>query len=134
MSCPRFFKKAFYVATTGRPGPVLIDLPKDILTAEIDFEYPKEIKIPGYNPTMKGNIRQIKRIIETINNSRKPLIYAGGGIIASNASEELTEFVDITGIPVTLTLMGLGAFPATKPEFLGMLGMHGTKNSQLCGG
>ncbi len=126
---PQVFKKAFYVATTGRPGPVLIDLPKDILTAEINFEYPKEIKIPGYNPTVKGNIRQIKRVIEAINDSRKPLIYAGGGIIASNASEELFEFVRITGIPVTLTLMGLGAFPGTEPEFLGMLGMHGTKTA-----
>ena len=125
----RVFKKAFYVATTGRPGPVLIDLPKDILTAEINFEYPEEIKIPGYNPTMKGNIRQIKRVIEAINDSRKPLIYAGGGIVASNASEELSEFVRITGIPVTLTLMGLGAFPAAEPEFLGMLGMHGTKTA-----
>lgn len=126
---PQVFKKAFYVATTGRPGPVLIDLPKDILTAEINFEYPEEIKIPGYNPTVKGNIRQIKRVIEAINDSRKPLIYAGGGIIASNASEELFEFVRITGIPVTLTLMGLGAFPGTEPEFLGMLGMHGTKTA-----
>ena len=125
----RVFKKAFYIATTGRPGPVLIDLPKDILTAEINFEYPEEIKIPGYNPTMKGNIRQIKRVIEAINDSRKPLIYAGGGIVASNASEELSEFVRITGIPVTLTLMGLGAFPAAEPEFLGMLGMHGTKTA-----
>ncbi len=123
------FKKAFYIATTGRPGPVLVDLPKDILTAEINFEYPEEIKIPGYNPTMKGNIRQIKRVIEAINDSRKPLIYAGGGIVASNASEELSEFVRITGIPVTLTLMGLGAFPAAEPEFLGMLGMHGTKTA-----
>ena len=125
----RVFKKAFYIATTGRPGPVLVDLPKDILTAEINFEYPEEIKIPGYNPTMKGNIRQIKRVIEAINDSRKPLIYAGGGIVASNASEELSEFVRITGIPVTLTLMGLGAFPAAEPEFLGMLGMHGTKTA-----
>ncbi len=125
----RVFKKAFYIATTGRPGPVLIDLPKDILTAEINFEYPEEIKIPGYNPTMKGNIRQIKRVIEAINDSRKPLIYAGGGIVASNASEELSEFVRITGIPVTLTLMGLGAFPSAEPEFLGMLGMHGTKTA-----
>ena len=125
----RVFKKAFYVATTGRPGPVLIDLPKDILTAKINFEYPEEIKIPGYNPTVKGNIRQIKRVIEAINDSRKPLIYAGGGIIASNASKELFEFVRITGIPVTLTLMGLGAFPGTEPEFLGMLGMHGTKTA-----
>ena len=125
----RVFKKAFYIATTGRPGPVLVDLPKDILTAEINFEYPEEIKIPGYNPTMKGNIRQIKRVIEAINDSRKPLIYAGGGIVASNASEELSEFVRITGIPVTLTLMGLGAFPSAEPEFLGMLGMHGTKTA-----
>jgi len=122
-------KKAFYIASTGRPGPVLVDLPKDILTAEIDFEYPNEVKIPGYNPVIKGHKGQIKKAMEAIEKAKRPLIYAGGGIIASGASEELKKFVKITGIPITLTLMGLGAFPATEPEFLGMLGMHGTKTA-----
>ena len=126
---PIIMKKAFYIARTGRPGPVLVDLPRDILTADIDFEYPEKVTILGYNPTIKGNSRQIKRVMETINNSKRPLIYAGGGVIASGASEELRKFVKITGIPVTLTLMGLGAFPGTDPEFLGMLGMHGTKTA-----
>jgi acetolactate synthase-1/2/3 large subunit len=122
-------KKAFYIATTGRPGPVLVDIPKDIITAEIDFDYPEKVHIPGYNITMKGNTRQIKRVVETVKSAKRPLIYAGGGIISSNASEELFQFVKKTGIPVTLTLMGLGSFPATEPEFLGMLGMHGTKTA-----
>jgi len=126
---PIIMKKAFYIAHTGRPGPVLVDIPKDILTAEIDFEYPEKVTILGYNPTIKGNPRQIKRVMETIKNSRRPLIYAGGGIITSSASEDLSKFVKITRIPVTLTLMGLGAFPGTAPEFLGMLGMHGTKTA-----
>jgi len=126
---PIIMKKAFYIARTGRPGPVLVDLPKDILTADIDFEYPEKVTILGYNPTIKGNSRQIKRVMETINSSKRPLIYAGGGVIASGASEELRKFVKITGIPVTLTLMGLGAFPGTDQEFLGMLGMHGTKTA-----
>jgi acetolactate synthase-1/2/3 large subunit len=126
---PTVMKKAFFIASTGRPGPVLVDLPKDILTATIDFEYPEKLVIPGYNPTVKGNPRQIKRVIDTISKSKRPLIYAGGGIIASDASDELTRFAKITGIPVTLTLMGLGAFPADEPGFLGMLGMHGTKTA-----
>ncbi|MFW6182133.1 MAG: biosynthetic-type acetolactate synthase large subunit [Spirochaetota bacterium] len=124
---PLIMKKAFHVATTGRPGPVVVDLPKDILTAEIDFDYPETIKIPGYNVTVKGNPRQIRRLMEAIEQSRRPLIYAGGGVIASEAAEELKQFVKKTGIPVTLTLMGMGGFPGTEPEFLGMLGMHGTK-------
>ena len=122
-------KKAFYIATTGRPGPVVIDLPKDILTARVEFEYPESIKIPGYNVTTKGNPRQIKKLTEAIKNAKRPLIYAGGGVIISNAAEELKKFVKKTGIPITLTLMGLGAFPATEPEFIGMLGMHGTKTA-----
>jgi acetolactate synthase-1/2/3 large subunit len=129
LELPMVLKKAFYIATTGRPGPVLVDLPKDILTAEIDFEYPEKVKILGYNPTVKGNVRQIKRVMETIRQAKRPLIYAGGGVIASEASEDLYAFVKKTGIPVTLTLMGLGAYPAREPEYLGMLGMHGTKTS-----
>ncbi|MGQ9616454.1 MAG: biosynthetic-type acetolactate synthase large subunit [Spirochaetota bacterium] len=124
---PFILKEAFYIASTGRPGPVVVDIPKDIITAEIDFNYPDGLRIPGYNITMKGNTRQIKRVMEAISAAKRPVIYAGGGIITSGASKELIKFVKITGIPITLTLMGLGAFPATEPEFLGMLGMHGTK-------
>ncbi len=124
---PIILKEAFYIASSGRPGPVLVDLPKDVLTAEIDFDYPEELKIPGYNITVKGNTRQIRRVVEAINKAKRPVIYAGGGIIASGASRDLVKFVKKTGVPITLTLMGLGAFPATEPEFLGMLGMHGTK-------
>jgi len=126
---PLVLKKAFYIATTGRPGPVLVDIPKDILTAEVNFDYPDKVKIPGYNIIVKGHSKQITKVMEAIERARRPLIYAGGGIISSGASEELTKFIKITGIPVTLTLMGLGAFPATEPEFLGMLGMHGTKTA-----
>lgn len=120
-------KKAFYIARTGRPGPVLVDLPKDILTATTDFHYPERVSIPGYNVTLKGHLRQTRRAVEAINGAKRPVIYAGGGIVASGASEELTRFSTITGIPVTLTLMGMGAFPGSHPQFLGMLGMHGTK-------
>ncbi len=122
-------KQAFYIAKTGRPGPVVVDLPRDILTAKLDFMYSEDIKIPGYNVTMKGNPRQIKRLMDAIGASKRPLIYAGGGVITSNASEELARFAKKTGIPVTLTLMGLGAFPGTDNQFLGMLGMHGTKTA-----
>ncbi len=120
-------KQAFYITRTGRPGPVVVDLPKDIIVSEIDFDYPEEIKIPGYEPKIKGNARQIKRVMEAIGQSKRPVLYAGGGIITAGASDELKAFVKKTGMPVTLTLMGLGGFPGTEPEFLGMLGMHGTK-------
>ncbi|HUT64990.1 MAG TPA: biosynthetic-type acetolactate synthase large subunit [Spirochaetota bacterium] len=126
---PLVLKKAFYIATTGRPGPVVVDVPKDILTAQIDFVYPEKVSIPGYNITVHGHTRQIKRVMDAIKAAKRPLIYAGGGVITSEASSELKKFVKKTGIPVTLTLMGLGAYPATQPEFLGMLGMHGTKTA-----
>jgi acetolactate synthase-1/2/3 large subunit len=124
---PLVLKKAFYIATTGRPGPVVVDVPKDIITAQIDFEYPDEVSILGYNITVHGHTRQIQRVMNAVQEAKKPLIYAGGGVISSDATAELKKFVKTTGIPVTLTLMGLGAYPATQPEFLGMLGMHGTK-------
>jgi len=126
---PLVLKKAFYIATTGRPGPVVVDVPKDIMTAQIDFVYPEKVSIPGYNITVHGHTRQIRRVMDAIKAAKRPLIYAGGGIISSEASSELKKFVKKTGIPVTLTLMGLGAYPATQPEFLGMLGMHGTKTA-----
>ena len=123
---PRIVKEAFHIARTGRPGPVLIDLPKDVSVAEGDFTYPEEVNIRGYKPILNGNSQAIKRAMDFVRRSKKPVIYAGGGIITSEASAELTAFARKTGIPVTLTLMGLGAFPGTDPLFLGMLGMHGT--------
>jgi acetolactate synthase-1/2/3 large subunit len=120
-------KKAFQIAKTGRPGPVVVDVPKDIITSKLEFNYPEKVSIPGYNPTLHGHTRQIKRVMDAIKEAKRPLIYAGGGIISADASSELKRFIKTTGIPVTLTLMGLGAYPGTEPEFLGMLGMHGTK-------
>lgn len=119
-------KEAFHIARTGRPGPVLIDFPVDIQLQETEYKYPKSVNIRGYNPTYKGHIGQIKRIIRTIEKSRKPLLYVGGGVILSEASKELTQFARKANIPVTTTMMGLGAFPEDDPLSLGMLGMHGT--------
>ncbi|MFQ5841083.1 MAG: biosynthetic-type acetolactate synthase large subunit [Thermodesulfobacteriota bacterium] len=131
---PRIMKEAFHIARTGRPGPVLIDLPKDVSVAVGDFNYPERVNIRGYNPILNGNSQAIKRAMDLVRGSKKPLIYAGGGVIISEASGELTAFARKTGIPVTLTLMGLGAFPGTDPLFLGMLGMHGTvpANQAVC--
>jgi len=123
---PRILKEAFYIANTGRKGPVLIDLPKDILTKETEVPYPREIKIRSYNPNYKGNFRQIERAVKLINESEKPVIYAGGGDISSGASRELVRFAWKAHIPVTTTLMGLGAFPENDSLSLKMLGMHGT--------
>jgi acetolactate synthase-1/2/3 large subunit len=124
-------RSAFHIASTGRPGPVLIDMPKDILMAETEFIYPKEVKIRGYSPNYYGNKKQIKRAADAIKKAKRPIIYAGGGVISSGASEELRELVRITNIPITLTLMGLGAFPGEDSLFLGMLGMHGTQYANL---
>jgi len=119
-------KEAFYIARTGRPGPVLVDLPKDVQLAHSNFEYPKKDTFLGYRPSNKGNIKQIKSAAIEINKAKRPIIYAGGGIISSNASSEMRDLVLKTNIPVTTTLMGLGTFPETHPLSLGMLGMHGT--------
>ncbi|AEH60396.1 acetolactate synthase, large subunit, biosynthetic type [Methanosalsum zhilinae DSM 4017] len=124
---PRIVKEAFHIASTGRPGPVLIDLPKDITTDEIEFYYPEKVELRSYKPTYKGNIQQIRKAADEINKSSQPVIYAGGGIICSNASDELLEFAEKGSIPVTTTLTGMGAFPGDHPLYLGMLGMHGTK-------
>ena len=124
---PSVLKEAFHIATTGRKGPVLIDIPKDVLTGETKVPYPTEVKIRSYNPNYKGNPRQIKRAASAINKSEKPIIYAGGGIISSEASVELIQFARQASIPVTTTLMGLGAFPENDKLSLGMLGMHGTR-------
>jgi len=122
----RIVREAFYIASTGRPGPVLVDLPKNILTAQTEFHYPEEVKLRGYKVTLEGHMQQIKRAAQLILRSSQPVIYAGGGVIISGASEELIRLAELLHIPVTTTLMGLGGFPGTHPLFLGMLGMHGT--------
>jgi acetolactate synthase-1/2/3 large subunit len=122
----RIVQEAFYIAQTGRPGPVLIDFPKDIQSAQTEFKYPKSVSLNSYKPTFKGNIKQIKAAVQEIKNAKKPIVYAGGGVISSNAFPELKDFVLKTNIPITTTLMGLGCFPETHPLSLGMLGMHGT--------
>ncbi|MBI4643737.1 MAG: biosynthetic-type acetolactate synthase large subunit [Deltaproteobacteria bacterium] len=118
--------EAFHIARSGRPGPVLVDLPKDVIQARTVPEFPKEIKIKSYNPTYHANPRQVKRALEMILSAKKPVLYTGGGIIMSNASEQLKQFAEALQIPVTSTLMGLGGFPGDHPLWMGMLGMHGT--------
>ena len=124
---PTIVKEAFYIAQTGRPGPVLIDLPKDTQTELIEVEYPKEVKLRGYKTRYVGNEQQIKKAASLILKSEKPILYAGGGIIISNASEELRQLAETIMAPVTTTLMGMGCFPSQHPLSVGMLGMHGTK-------
>ncbi|MDQ1274709.1 MAG: acetolactate synthase large subunit [Euryarchaeota archaeon] len=124
---PRIVKEAFHIASTGRPGPVLIDLPKDVQNIEIDLQYPEKVELRGYKPTYKGNTQQIKRAAEEIANSCRPIIYAGGGVVSSNASAELVELAEAIMAPVTTTLMGIGSIPTEHPLYVGMLGMHGTK-------
>jgi len=122
---PRIIKEAFYIATTGRCGPVLVDLPRDIQAAEGDFRYPQEVHIPGYNPTYQGHPGQIARAARLLARAKRPVIYAGGGVVYSGAHEELLALAESAGIPVTTTLMGLSGFPGTHRLALGMLGMHG---------
>ncbi len=122
----RIIKEAFYLAKSGRPGPVLVDVPKDVSAALYEFKYPDRVSIRSYQPTYVGHIGQIKKAMKLIAESERPVLYAGGGIISSGASAELTKFAEKLSIPVTNTLMGLGGFPGNSPLFLGMLGMHGT--------
>lgn len=124
-------KQAFYLARTGRPGPVLVDLPKDVIADTAEYNYPAKIKLRGYNPTYQGHPRQIKKAAKLIAKAQKPLIYAGGGVIIANAAKELTTLAQKYAIPVTTTLMGLGCFPGNHPLFLGMLGMHGTYQANM---
>src|SRR5690606_33790520 len=123
---PRIVKEAFHIATTGRPGPVLIDIPKDVNEAVAPFYYPDEVHSPGYRPTLHPNYLQIERMAKAIAESKKPLISAGGGVVASGAHEELIAFAEKTNIPVISTLMGLSAFPGEHRLSLGMPGMHGS--------
>ena len=122
----RIVQEAFYIARTGRPGPVLIDFPKDIQLAQAEFKYPESVSLKSYKPTFNGHIQQIKAAAQEISKAKRPIIYAGGGVISSNASSELRDLALKTNIPVTTTLMGLGSFPETHSLSLGMLGMHGT--------
>jgi acetolactate synthase-1/2/3 large subunit len=119
-------KEAFYISTTGRPGPVLVDIPKDVSMNKADFKYPSSVSIRGYNPTYEGNRWQIKQAAEAILKARKPVLYVGGGVVFSGASEELVELAEMMQIPVDMTLMALGAFPGEHPLSMGMMGMHGT--------
>ena len=124
-------KKAFYIAQTGRPGPVVVDIPKDVTAAKCRFDYPAEIHMRSYNPIVKGHSGQIKKAVNLLLNAKRPIIYTGGGVILGNAAEPLTALARRLGAPVTNTLMGLGGFPGTDPRFLGMLGMHGTLEANL---
>ena len=124
-------KKAFYLATTGRPGPVLVDIPKDITTLSTEFLYPESVSMRSYNPVSKGHGGQIKKAVQLLLEAERPMIYAGGGVVLSNAAPQLTELVRLLGHPVTNTLMGLGGYPSTDGQFLGMLGMHGTYEANM---
>jgi acetolactate synthase-1/2/3 large subunit len=127
---PRIFKEAFYIAGSGRPGPVLIDLPKDVSVATLDnYQYPSSVSIRSYSPTIVGHAKQIEKAAELIKNAKKPLIFAGGGVISSGASAELFELAVKINAPVTLSLMGLGAFPGEHELFIGMPGMHGSRTA-----
>jgi acetolactate synthase-1/2/3 large subunit len=124
-------KEAFHLARTGRPGPVLIDIPKDVTNAKTLYKNIKEIKMASYNPTYKPNMKQLQRVVELIKKAEKPIIFGGGGIALAKASEAFTKFAKLTDIPVTTSLMGLGTFPGTDDNWLGMLGMHGTYRANM---
>ncbi|MDW7674859.1 MAG: biosynthetic-type acetolactate synthase large subunit [Bacillota bacterium] len=128
---PRIVKEAFHIAKTGRPGPVLIDIPKNISDTLIEFEYPETVNLRGYKPTYNGHPSQIKSLARWIQESEKPMLYVGGGVISSNATKELMELAELIQAPVTTTLMGLGGFPSSHPQNVGMLGMHGLPSANL---
>jgi acetolactate synthase-1/2/3 large subunit len=124
-------KKAFYLARSGRPGPVLVDIPKDITAHKCEFEYPKTISMRSYNPVVKGHAGQIKKALQLLLEAKRPIIYAGGGVILADAADKLTKLTRLLNFPITQTLMGLGGYPATDRQFLGMLGMHGTYEANM---
>src|SRR5262245_48791803 len=124
---PRVVHEAFHIARTGRPGPVLIDIPQDLSRAEIDYQPVEDVHLPGYQPTLDGNSKQIRLAAKAMANARRPVLYAGGGVVSADASEELRDLAISGNFPITTTLMGLGAFPAPHKQWLGMLGMHGTR-------
>src|SRR5205085_823906 len=124
-------KKAFYIAATGRPGPVVVDIPKDVTTHKTEFVYPEKVTMRSYNPVTRGHSGQIKKAIQALMAAKRPMVYTGGGVILGDASRELTKLVRMLGLPCTNTLMGLGGYPATDRHFLGMLGMHGTYEANM---
>ena len=130
----RVIKEAFHIARSGRPGPVLVDLPKDTVNVAVEYKPIKKVEVKSYRPNYKPNKKQLKKTIELLKNARQPIIFAGGGVILSDAAKELTEFARRTRIPVTTSLMGLGGFPGTDPLWLGMIGMHGTYRANMCTG
>jgi len=127
LEIPRTIHEAFHIARTGRPGPVLVDIPQDLSRADIPYEPVSDVHLPGYQPTIEGNQKQIRLAAKAMANARRPVIYAGGGVVNANAAAELRELVLSDRFPITCTLMGLGAFPAPHEQWLGMLGMHGTR-------
>jgi acetolactate synthase-1/2/3 large subunit len=129
LELPRTIHEAFHLARTGRPGPVVVDIPQDLSRADIPYEPVDDVHLPGYQPTTEGNQKQIKLASKALANSRRPVIYAGGGVVSANASAELTELATADRFPVTCTVMGLGGFPGTHDQWLGMLGMHGTRTA-----
>lgn len=128
---PRVIKEAFHIATTGRPGPVLIDIPKDVAAFEGEFRYDHEINLPGYQPVKEPNYLQIRKLVEAVSSAKKPVILAGAGVLHGKASEDLKNYAEQQQIPVAHTLLGLGGFPADHPLFLGMAGMHGTYTANM---
>jgi len=124
-------KKAFYIASTGRPGPVLVDIPKDVTAQMTEYDYPKSVDMRSYKPVVRGHPGQIKKAVDVMLSAKRPMLYTGGGVIMAGAAKQLTELVRLLGFPITNTLMGLGAFPATDPLFVGMLGMHGTYEANM---
>jgi acetolactate synthase-1/2/3 large subunit len=124
-------KKAFYIASTGRPGPVLVDIPKDVSQQKTEFDYPASVTMRSYNPVTRGHAGQIRKAVQLILEAKRPMIYAGGGVILSDAAAQLTDLVRMLGFPCTNTLMGLGGYPATDKQFVGMLGMHGTYEANM---
>jgi len=124
-------KKAFHIASTGRPGPVVVDIPKDVTSAKTDYVYPKQVHIRSYNPVVKGHSGQIRKAVDLLLGARQPMIYTGGGVILGGGSASLTELTRLLNFPITNTLMGLGAYPGTDRQFLGMLGMHGTYEANM---
>jgi acetolactate synthase I/II/III large subunit len=127
LEIPRTIHEAFYVARTGRPGPVIVDIPVDLSRADVPYEPVSDVHLPGYQPTTEGNAKQVRQAAKALAAARRPVIYAGGGVVAAEASRELTELATADRFPVTCTLMGLGGFPAPHDQWLGMLGMHGTR-------
>jgi len=124
-------KKAFYIASTGRPGPVVVDIPKDVTINKAEYDYPKKVHLRSYNPVVKGHGGQIKKAMDLMLAAKRPILYTGGGVVIGNGSAALTELTRLLGFPITNTLMGLGAYPASDKQYLGMLGMHGTYEANM---